>query len=62
MVKKLLWTFLILIFIMNMSSYGEIKSQWRGPNRDGIYNETNLLKKFCQSECVEHHLDKNKCK
>lgn len=27
-------------------SFGEIKSQWRGPNRDGIYPEQNLLKKW----------------
>jgi outer membrane protein assembly factor BamB len=25
---------------------GQIKSQWRGPNRDGIYPEHNLLKKW----------------
>ena len=37
----------IFIFITFSSSiYAQEASQWRGKNRDGIYNETGLLKKW----------------
>ncbi len=34
---------LILVFA-SLWALGQDKAQWRGPNRDGIYNETGLLK------------------
>jgi outer membrane protein assembly factor BamB len=37
---------LIASFIFCDLSLSEIKSQWRGPNRDGVYPEQNLLKKW----------------
>ncbi|KAA6348251.1 Outer membrane protein assembly factor BamB [termite gut metagenome] len=41
--KKLLPLFLALSFL---SVYGQENSQWRGKKRDGVYNETGLLKKW----------------
>lgn len=35
---------LFVLFIVALVAQGQVISQWRGPNRDGIYPETNLLK------------------
>jgi len=42
--RSLLFTILISIIVNNLGS--QDLAQWRGPNRDGIYNETGLLKKW----------------
>jgi outer membrane protein assembly factor BamB len=42
--RSLLFTILISVFIINTSA--QDVAQWRGPNRDGIYRETGLLKKW----------------
>ncbi len=42
--SKLILLFVSLIF--SFSSYSQEVSQWRGDKRDGIYNETGLLKKW----------------
>ena len=42
--RSLLFTFLISVIVNSLSS--QDVAQWRGPNRDGIYNETGLLKKW----------------
>lgn len=43
--KKLI--VLIFIFCLNVSLvFGQIDSQWRGPNRDGVYPGEKLLKKW----------------
>lgn len=34
----------LILLILNTSSFGQKIAQWRGINRDGIYNEKNLLK------------------
>lgn len=39
-------SYLFLILIISLSSYAQDVAQWRGPNRDGIYNESGLLKKW----------------
>ena len=39
-------TFAILISITCIGSWAQDVAQWRGPNRDGIYNESGLLKKW----------------
>jgi outer membrane protein assembly factor BamB len=41
--KKLL-SFLLLSCLFNTGAFSQDNAQWRGPNRDGIYNETGLLK------------------
>ncbi len=41
---RYLLTVVLLIIIANSFVYGKIDSQWRGPNRNGVYAETNLLK------------------
>jgi len=41
---KLYYTFLLLVICTGVNS--QDVAQWRGPNRDGIYNETGLLKKW----------------
>jgi len=41
---RLTFTFLILMIFISATS--QDIAQWRGPNRDGIYNETGLLKKW----------------
>ena len=46
MTKKLLSLSLIALFILTTSSLAEIETQWRGPNRDGVYPEMNLLKQW----------------
>jgi outer membrane protein assembly factor BamB len=42
--RSLLFTILISVTVNNLSA--QDMSQWRGPNRDGIYTETGLLKKW----------------
>jgi outer membrane protein assembly factor BamB len=37
---------IILLTIFCISGSGQDMAQWRGPNRDGIYKETGLLKKW----------------
>lgn len=41
-------TFIGLFFflISTVCCFAQIESQWRGPNRNGIYDETNLLKEW----------------
>jgi len=41
---KRLLTLLVLGYLLNVNTYAQDNAQWRGPNRDGIYNETGLLK------------------
>ena len=38
--------FLFLISIFSSAAIAQDVAQWRGPNRDGIYTETGLLKKW----------------
>lgn len=41
--------FMVIFLIIGLQSSGlrsQTASQWRGPNRDGIYNEINLMKKW----------------
>jgi outer membrane protein assembly factor BamB len=40
---------LLLVCISILPVRGQENSQWRGKNRDGIYNETDLLKKWPES-------------
>ena len=40
---KRLLTLLVLGSLLNVSTHAQDNAQWRGPNRDGIYNETGLL-------------------
>jgi len=42
-------TFSFLISIICISAIAQDVAQWRGPNRDGIYTETGLLKKWPDS-------------
>jgi len=44
--KKILLLALIFIFLGNFSFVAQVKSQWRGKNRDGKYNNEKLLKKW----------------
>ena len=37
-------TLFVLGFLMNVNTFAQDNAQWRGPNRDGKYNETGLLK------------------
>ena len=39
-------TILISLFFCSILSFSQEISQWGGPNRDGIYNETGLLKQW----------------
>jgi outer membrane protein assembly factor BamB len=43
MKKFLLATSLLLAFLAQIGLFGQKISQWRGPNRDGLYPEKNLL-------------------
>lgn len=36
----------LIVVMTTISGFATAQSQWRGPNRDGIYNETNLLKQW----------------
>ena len=49
-------TFTILISIICITSWAQDVAQWRGPNRDGIYNEPGLLKTWPDggSKLVSH--------
>ncbi len=38
--------YIFLILIISLSINAQDVAQWRGPNRDGIYNESGLLKKW----------------
>jgi outer membrane protein assembly factor BamB len=51
MLKKMaLLSFVLFIVVMNSVVYPVVHSQWRGPNRDGIYSdEKNLLKKWTET-------------
>jgi outer membrane protein assembly factor BamB len=40
---KRLLTLLVLGCLLNVNTFAQDNAQWRGPNRDGIYNETGLL-------------------
>ena len=42
-------TFVFLISLFFISATAQEVAQWRGPNRDGIYTETGLLKKWPDS-------------
>lgn len=46
MTKNILFLTLIALFLLTTSSFAEIKTQWRGQNRDGVYSEINLLKQW----------------
>jgi len=37
---------LSFIYLFGINTYPQETAQWRGPDRDGIYNETGLLKKW----------------
>jgi outer membrane protein assembly factor BamB len=39
-------TLLVLGCLLNVKSFAQDNAQWRGPNRDGIYNETGLMKSW----------------
>jgi outer membrane protein assembly factor BamB len=43
--KNLIILSVVLFAVISCSKKSEI-SQWHGENRDGIYNETNLLKEW----------------
>jgi len=43
--KKLL-TLLVMGCVLNATAYAQSDAQWRGPDRDGIYNDTLLLKSW----------------
>jgi len=45
--RSLLFTILISVIVNTLSA--QDVAQWRGPNRDGIYSETGLLKKWPES-------------
>ncbi len=38
--------FLMCVFVPSIGIFSQEIAQWRGPNRDGIYNETGLLKQW----------------
>ena len=42
----MLFKFLLSIFVVSASLAGGDLSQWRGPARDGLYPDKNLLKKW----------------
>jgi outer membrane protein assembly factor BamB len=41
---KRFMTLFFLGCLLNVNTFAQDNAQWRGPNRDGIYNETGLLK------------------
>jgi outer membrane protein assembly factor BamB len=43
---KIVFYFVILLFIISSCIKNNETSQWRGPNRNGIYQEENLLKQW----------------
>ncbi|MDR3060699.1 MAG: hypothetical protein LBU57_01135, partial [Dysgonamonadaceae bacterium] len=42
--KKIAWSFVIVLFTISIDA--QENSQWRGGNRDGLYQETGLLKQW----------------
>jgi len=44
--KKIIITFLFLLALSISYVFGQVDSQWRGPNRGGVYPNENLLKKW----------------
>lgn len=46
LIKKLLFALVALVLFQGCSNNNEEISEWRGPNRSGIYNETNLLNQW----------------
>ena len=45
MIRKTIIGWLVMTILVSIT-YSSTTSQWRGPNRDGIYPEANLLKKW----------------
>jgi outer membrane protein assembly factor BamB len=43
---KRILTLLVLCSLLNVNTFAQDNAQWRGPNRDGIYNETGLMKNW----------------
>ena len=52
--------FLISILIINCSgTFAQVPTKWRGPNGNGVYNETGLLKKWpAGGPAITWHFDK----
>jgi len=46
MKKIFMMIFLLSFCLGNSAAFGRIDSQWRGPNRDGVYPNESLLKKW----------------
>jgi outer membrane protein assembly factor BamB len=46
MMTKIISSVLILVFVLTTLLLARPESQWRGPNRNGIYPEKNLIKKW----------------
>ena len=44
--KKIIITLSLLLGLSISFVFGQVDSQWRGPNRDGIYPNESLLKKW----------------
>ena len=44
--NKKIFIFTLFLHLMLCVLFAQIESQWRGPNRDGVYPEKNLLKKW----------------
>lgn len=44
--KRILTVIGPLLFLTFSLAFGQIDSQWRGPNREGAYPEKNLLNKW----------------
>lgn len=44
--KKIFVTICLLLSLNFSFAFGQIDSQWRGPNRDGVYPNESLLKKW----------------
>jgi hypothetical protein len=42
--KKVIIAVWLIIGVSVLLSFGQIDSQWRGPNRDGVYPNEKLLK------------------
>jgi outer membrane protein assembly factor BamB len=40
---------IITALLLSISTFGQIKSQWRGPERNGIYPDKNLLNEWPES-------------
>ncbi|MFW5831493.1 MAG: hypothetical protein ACOCVA_04530, partial [Prolixibacteraceae bacterium] len=46
MIRVFIFIAFATVFLIACSQKEQEISQWRGPNRDGIYNETGLLKEW----------------